>query len=48
MTDFFEMLGVPRRPWLNADDLKSRFHTVALECHPDRVTTLDPEERAAA
>jgi curved DNA-binding protein CbpA len=35
MIDPFAVLGLPRRPWLNEDALKERFHRLAAEHHPD-------------
>jgi curved DNA-binding protein CbpA len=35
MTDYFELLGVPRRPWLDPDSLKQKFLARAAELHPD-------------
>lgn len=37
MTDYFALLNEPRRPWLDADALKTKFHTLSAEVHPDRV-----------
>jgi DnaJ-domain-containing protein 1 len=36
MTDYFALLGETRRPWLDLDALKSRYHTLSSESHPDR------------
>jgi curved DNA-binding protein CbpA len=46
VTDHFALLNEPRRPWLDAEQLKARFIALSAECHPDRATT--PQERAAA
>ncbi len=35
LTDHFAALGVPRRPWLDADELKGRFLTITASGHPD-------------
>jgi curved DNA-binding protein CbpA len=35
-TDHFAALGQPRRPWLDADALKERYHRLTVEHHPDR------------
>jgi len=48
MTDCFALLGVPRRPWLDAAALKARLHELSHSCHPDRVHGGPPEEVAAA
>lgn len=37
MTDYFALLGFPRRPWLDSDSLKHKFHALSAETHPDRV-----------
>jgi DnaJ-domain-containing protein 1 len=36
MTDFFALFNEPRRPWLDPEILKSRFHQLSGELHPDR------------
>ena len=36
MTDFFALLGEPRRPWLDSDKLKQKFLLLSREAHPDR------------
>ncbi len=35
MTDYFALLGLPRRPWLDPEALKERFHQLAAQHHPD-------------
>lgn len=35
MTDYFALLGQPRRPWLDPEALKESFHRLAVEHHPD-------------
>ena len=35
MTDYFALLGQPRRPWLDPEALKESFHRLAAEYHPD-------------
>ncbi len=35
MVDHFEKLGVHRRPWLDIDLIKQRFHDLSIEIHPD-------------
>jgi molecular chaperone HscB len=39
MTDYFEVLGVPRRFSLDPADLERRFYQLSRENHPDRFTT---------
>lgn len=35
MSDFFALLDEPRRPWLDADALKDKFHKLSAAKHPD-------------
>jgi curved DNA-binding protein CbpA len=46
--DHFALLAEPRRPWLDAEALKSKFHTLSAEVHPDRVHEAAPAEKLAA
>jgi DnaJ-domain-containing protein 1 len=46
--DHFALLAEPRRPWLDAEALKSKFHTLSAEVHPDRVHEAAPDEKLAA
>ena len=48
MTDCFELLQEPRRPWLEADALKARFLELSAAAHPDRVHGGTESERAHA
>jgi curved DNA-binding protein CbpA len=48
MTDYFELLSEPRRPWLDAEALKSRFLQLSTEVHPDRFHNAPPQEKAEA
>lgn len=48
MTDYFARLNEPRRPWLEPKVLKARFLALSAQCHPDRVHSTEPAERAAA
>jgi curved DNA-binding protein CbpA len=36
VTDYFALLGEPRRPWLDADRLKEKFLALSRQTHPDR------------
>jgi DnaJ-domain-containing protein 1 len=48
VTDYFALLDVPKRPWLEAEALKQRFLVLSAEMHPDRVHgASDAEKRAA-
>jgi curved DNA-binding protein CbpA len=35
MPDHFAILQQPRRPWLDPEELKERFHRQTANCHPD-------------
>jgi len=35
VTDHFAVLGIPRTAWVDAEELKSRFHKLSAERHPD-------------
>ena len=48
MTDCFALLDEPRRPWLDADSLKSKFFALSSEVHPDRVHSASETEKLAA
>jgi curved DNA-binding protein CbpA len=48
MTDHFALLDEPRRPWLDADVLKTKFHTLSAEAHPDRVHQSSEGDKLAA
>lgn len=36
MTDYFALLGVERKPWLDDEALKARFLELSAAAHPDR------------
>ena len=36
MLDHFSQLGVQRRPWLDSEKLKQRFHKLSMKIHPDQ------------
>lgn len=48
MTDYFALLGEPRRPWLDEEALKSKFLAFSAEVHPDRVHGFPAAEQQAA
>lgn len=48
MTDYFALLGQPRRPWLDAEALKQAFFARSSEAHPDRVHGGTEAERQSA
>jgi DnaJ-domain-containing protein 1 len=35
MQDFFAVMGEPRRPWLDPEALKAKFHELSAKAHPD-------------
>jgi curved DNA-binding protein CbpA len=37
VTDYFSLLHLPRRPWLEPQDVQERFLALSAEVHPDRV-----------
>lgn len=48
MTDHFATLGEPRRPWLDAEALKEKFHMLSATVHPDRVHGAGESTRQTA
>jgi DnaJ-domain-containing protein 1 len=48
MADCFALLDEPRRPWLDPEELKTRFHTLTAAVHPDRVHRATESERQSA
>jgi len=48
MTDYFALLNEPRRPWVDAEGLKTKFLTLTGEVHPDRSHNAPEAEKAAA
>jgi len=36
MTDYFALLGEVRRPWIDNNRLKQKYHQLTLQLHPDR------------
>jgi len=48
MADYFALLDEPRRPWLDPELLKAKFHALAATVHPDRLhDATEPEKKAA-
>lgn len=45
MTDYFAVLEVPRRPWLDPDALKQKFLALSSEFHPDRSQGSEAKKR---
>jgi len=48
MADYFALLDEPRRPWLDPEVLKVKFHALTAMVHPDRVHLATEPERQAA
>lgn len=48
MTDLFALLGEPRRPWLDPEELKTRFLNLTAPVHPDRFHHCGQAEREEA
>lgn len=44
MIDYFSLLQQPRRPWLNAEQLKEKYIQLTISMHPDRQTRPLPEQ----
>ena len=48
MTDYFALLSLPRRPWLDPDSLKQKFLALSADAHPDRLHNAPPDQKSAA
>lgn len=48
MTDAFALLGLPRRPWLEPEDIRRSFHERSAAWHPDRHHGEPDAQRAEA
>lgn len=48
MADYFELLGQPRRPWINLELLKAAFLSLSEKLHPDRVHQSSAEAKQRA
>ena len=48
MSDCFALLNEPRRPWLDADLLKQKFHALSANLHPDRIHSASEADKSAA
>ena len=48
MTDYFALLGLARRPWLDAELIKKEFLARSAQAHPDRVHEGTDGERQSA
>jgi molecular chaperone HscB len=49
VADYFALLNEMRRPWLDADLLKQKFHALSANFHPDKIhSASDAEKKSAA
>src|SRR4030095_1763162 len=48
MINYFAVLDEPRRPWLDPEALKAKFHSLSAIFHPDRVHGQSEADRKAA
>ena len=48
MATHFEVFGLTPSPWVDQEALKSRFHQLASECHPDRFHQAPQHEQVQA
>ncbi len=48
MTDCFALLNEPRRPWLEAAEVRDRFHQLSKDLHPDRFHDAPEVEKERA
>ncbi len=48
MVDYFALLGQPRRPWIDPEQLQRKFLAISNEVHPDKVHGGSPEEKQDA
>ena len=47
MEDHFARLAIPRRPWLDVEELKQRFHELSTKVHPDQSKNDTVKSKAA-
>jgi hypothetical protein len=43
MIDYFALLQQPRRPWLDPETLKEKYHELTRAAHPDRPSSNSPD-----
>jgi molecular chaperone HscB len=48
VTDYYELLGIPRGLNLSFEDLQNRYYKLSRELHPDRFMNKPPREREQA
>jgi molecular chaperone HscB len=44
-SDYFRMLGLPRKLWIEMDGLETRFHQLSWKLHPDNFVRTSSQER---
>lgn len=47
MIDYFSLLQQPRRPWLNAQQLKEKYIQITIAMHPDRQVPQPSNQNSA-
>ena len=48
MEDYFALLNLPRRPWLDPEEVQARFLACSMDSHPDRFHNASEERKAEA
>ena len=48
MIDYFALLDQPRRPWIDPEELKSKFLALSATVHPDRVHGASEKQKLEA
>lgn len=43
MIDYFALLQQPRKPWLDPEKLKDKYHQLTITAHPDRQSPASPD-----
>ena len=46
MTDYFLLLGEPRRPWIEPETLKARFLAASALSHPDKLMAANAAQKS--
>ena len=46
IVDHFARLNLPRRPWLDGEQLRQRFHDLSADAHPDQSHNADAAIKA--
>ena len=48
MTDYFALMDEPRRPWIDPESIRSKFLSLSVAAHPDRVHAAGAAATGAA